>query len=121
MLVDSSGVRSMRWVVGVRCCRQCRGLGRMFRRGSLIGSRHTGSRPSLFRRRRVAGEGLVDRDVVGMAVGDLPLAILPAEYVGDSQCVGLRVLGPQQAGKILSAPRGGSDFPRELSHSRLSA
>ena len=24
-----------------------------------------------------------------MAVGDLPLAILPAEYVGDSQCVGL--------------------------------
>ena len=40
-------------------------------------------------RRCLARKGLIDRHVVGMAVGDLPLAILPAEYVGDSQCVGL--------------------------------
>jgi hypothetical protein len=61
----------------------------MFRRGSLIGNRHTGSRPSLFRRRRVAGEGLVDRDVVGMAVSDLPLTVLATEGVSDAQGVRL--------------------------------
>lgn len=42
-----------------------------------------------FRRRCLAGEGLVDRDVLGVAVGNLPLTVLAAEDVSDAQGVRL--------------------------------
>jgi len=39
-------------------------------------------------RRCVGGSGLIDRDVVGVAVGDPPLAVFAAEDVGDAKVQG---------------------------------